>query len=102
LAPYIVIGAGGAALVAGAVLVGIAASDKNAVEHARDGATWPELEPRYNRGRTFFLVGFALMGVGLAGAAAGLTWKLWPSDQERAPSAQLRVLPLGLELSGDF
>jgi hypothetical protein len=102
LAPYIVMGAGGAALVAGAVLVGIAASDKHAVEHAKDGATWPELEPRYNRGRTFFPVGFALMGVGLAGIAAGLTWKLWPGSQERAPSAQLRVSPWGLALSGGF
>jgi hypothetical protein len=102
LAPYIVMGAGGAALVAGAVLVGIAAADKHAVEHAKEGATWPELEPRYNRGRTFFPVGFALMGVGLAGVAAGLTWKLWPAGQERAPSAQLHVSPWGLELSGGF
>jgi hypothetical protein len=95
-------GAGGAALVAGAVLVGIAAADKNAVEHAKEGATWPELEPRYNRGRTFFPVGFALMGVGLAGVAAGLTWKLWPSEQERAPSARLQLSPSGIELSGKF
>ncbi|HTU63064.1 MAG TPA: tetratricopeptide repeat protein [Polyangiales bacterium] len=102
LAPYIVMGAGGAALIAGAVLVGIAASDKSAVENADDGATWPELEPRYNRGRTFFPVGFALMGVGLAGVAAGLTWKLWPSSQERAPSARLHVSPLGVQLSGGF
>jgi hypothetical protein len=102
LAPYIVMGAGGAALIAGAVLVGIAASDKSAVENAAQGVTWPELEPRYNRGRTFFPVGFALMGVGLAGVAAGLTWKLWPSSHERAPSARLRVSPLGVELSGGF
>lgn len=102
LAPYIVMGAGGAALVAGAVLVGIAASDKHAVEHAKEGATWPELEPRYNRGRTFFPVGFALMGVGLAGVAAGLTWKLWPGEQERAPSARLQLSPSGIELSGTF
>jgi tetratricopeptide (TPR) repeat protein len=102
LAPYIVMGAGGAALIAGAVLVGIAASDKSAVENAPEGKTWPDLEPRYNRGRTFFPVGFALMGVGLAGVAAGLTWKLWPSSRERASSARLRVSPLGLELSGGF
>jgi hypothetical protein len=103
LAPYIVMGAGGAALIAGAVLVGIAASDKSAVENAPEGKSWPELEPRYNRGRTFFPVGFALMGVGLAGVAVGLTWKLWPtSSQERAPSAHLRVTPLGLDLSGRF
>lgn len=102
LAPYIVMGAGGAALIAGAVLVGIAASDKSAVENAAEGVTWPELEPRYNRGRTFFPVGFALMGVGLAGVAAGLTWKLWPSRQERTPSARLRVSPLGVELRGGF
>lgn len=102
LAPYIVMGAGGAALVAGAVLVGIAASDKRAVEHAKEGATWPELEPRYNRGRTFFPVGFALMGVGLAGVAAGLTWKLWPAERERAPSARLELSPTGIELSGKF
>jgi tetratricopeptide (TPR) repeat protein len=102
LAPYIVMGAGGAALIAGAVLVGIAASDKSAVENAAEGVTWPSLEPRYNRGRTFFPVGFALMGVGLAGVAAGLTWKLWPSSQERAASAQLRVSPLGVALSGGF
>jgi tetratricopeptide (TPR) repeat protein len=102
LAPWIVIGAGGAALIAGAVLVGIATSDKNAVENAPAGSKWPNLEPRYNRGRTFFPVGFALMGVGFAGVAAGLTWKLWPSSSERAPSAQLRVSPLGMELSGGF
>jgi len=102
LAPYIVMGAGGAALVAGAVLVGIAASDKSAVENAAEGVTWEELEPRYHRGRTFFPVGFALMGVGLAGVAAGLTWKLWPLSEERAPSARLRVSPLGVALSGGF
>lgn len=102
LAPYIVIGASGAALAVGAVLVGIAASDKYAVEHAQDGATWSELEPRYNRGRTFFPVGFALMGVGLAGVAAGLTWKLWPAEHERAPYAGLRVSGSALELAGHF
>lgn len=99
LAPYIVIAAGGAAFVAGAVFVGIAAADKDAVESAGQGVSWRELEPRYHRGRTFFPVGFALMGVGFAGAAAGLTWKLWPSQREHAG---LRVSPLGVELKGRF
>lgn len=102
LAPYVVIGAGAAALIVGSVLVGIAASDKNAVENPAGDVTWAELEPRYHRGRTFFPVGFALMGVGFAGVAAGLTWKLWPASQERAPSARLRVSPLGIELRGAF
>jgi tetratricopeptide (TPR) repeat protein len=104
LAPYIVMGAGGAALIAGAVLVGIAASDKSAVENAADDSDWqPNLEQRYNRGRTFFPVGFALMGVGLAGIAAGLTWKLWPTEHEHAPTARLQLSPLGaVSLRGIF
>lgn len=100
-ASSIVIASGVAALVAGGVLVGMAASDKYAVEHAAPGTPWSELEPRYDRGLTFFPVGFALMGVGFAGAVVGLTWKLWP-DQERDPRAQLRVSPTDVALSGQF
>lgn len=102
LAPYIVIGASGASLIVGAALVGIAASDKYAVENAAQGSTWPQLEPRYNRGRTFFPVGFALMGVGLAGVAAGLTWKLWPADRALEQRVHLRLSGAGIELSGRF
>jgi tetratricopeptide (TPR) repeat protein len=103
LAPYLVIGAGGAALIVGGVLVAIATSDKYAVEHAPKGTLWRTIESRYNRGRIFFPVGFALMGVGLAGAAVGLTWKLWPSEErDSAPRAQLRLSPTSLELSGTF
>lgn len=95
LAPYLLIGASGAAALAGGVLLAIAASDKAAVEGGTAG--WSQLESRYDRGRTFFPVGFVLAGVGLCGVAAGLTWKLWPRGPEQA---QLSLTPAGVALRG--
>jgi hypothetical protein len=74
----------------------IAAGDKSAVESGA-GSWQGDLKSRYDRARTFFPLGFTLAGVGVCGVAAGLAWKLWPSERE---AATLTLTPTGLALRG--
>ncbi|MET0386172.1 MAG: hypothetical protein ABW321_09455 [Polyangiales bacterium] len=102
IAPWIVIGASSAVAIAGGVFVGVAMADKSAVEDPGAEPVWrDDLEDRYDRARTFFPIGFVMLGVGLAGVATGVTWKLWPREHERE-HAQLRLTPGHIALSGQF
>jgi hypothetical protein len=102
LAPWLIVGASAACVVAGVVFVAVAAHDKSAVEHPHDPSGWSTgLESTYNQGRAFFPLGFALGAAGLAGVASGLAWRYWPPSAE-ASSLQVSVTPLGAAMRARF
>ena len=104
VAPWIVLGAGGAVLVVGAVLMGVASSDAARVTSAGDGASWSELRGVADGAQTMWGVGIAMLGVGIAAAGAGLVWALLPtgSSSESSASARLRLTPSSIFVEGEF
>lgn len=99
--PWIVIGVSAAVAVGGGVLLALGAADKAKVENAPQNTPWREVESAYERAPTFLNVGWALAGVGVAGLAAGLTWKLLATDDGRE-HVTLRLSPTDLKVSGHF
>jgi hypothetical protein len=91
--PWVVVGAGAAVAIVGGVFVGVAAGDKARVESPKPNATWSDLEGDYKQAKTFFPLGFTLIGVGVAGAAAGLAWKFWPTSERQTAGLKLGVAP---------
>jgi hypothetical protein len=100
IVPIVVASASGAVALAGGVLVAIGLSDKHAVEHPTTPAQWGDVESAYDRGSTLLPVGWALLGVGVAGVAVGLSWHFWPRESATAPRASLSVAPGGAVLTG--
>jgi tetratricopeptide (TPR) repeat protein len=102
VAPWIVAVAGGAALVAGAVLMGVAAGEAGRVTNAADDARWPELRGVAEGAQTLWGVGIALLGVGAGALGVGLVWGLVPSERSQPAQARLRLAPGSLLLEGEF
>ncbi len=100
-APWIVLGVGGAAAVAGAVLMGVAAGEAGRVTGAPDGARWEELEGAASGAEAMWAAGLVLLGVGGAAMVAGLVWGIAGGGEDR-PSARLRLLPGAARLEGTF
>lgn len=104
--PWILVGAGGAALVVGAVLLGLVISDVNRVEGAQDGSDWADVEGAYertlNEGRP--IAAYTLLGVGVAAIAGGLLW--WGLGRSRGAGggaqARLELGPTSVRLRGVF
>ena len=82
-APWIVVGVGGAAVVAGAVLMGVAAADVAAVEGASRGTRWETVEGAYARSEAESIAGAVLLGVGGAAALGGIVWAVTGSGGTR-------------------
>jgi hypothetical protein len=98
--PWIVLGIGGAVAVAGAILLGVAASEASRVTGATDGSRWEDLEGVASSAQAMWAAGWATLGVGLAAAAAGIGWGIAAgSGGERA---ELRIVPNGVVLAGAF
>ena len=81
IAPWIVVGVSGAVAIAGGVLLGVALNDVATVESAEPLAPWSELEKHYDRSPELSAAGIAMLSVGLAGVAAGITWHVLSSEQ---------------------
>ena len=96
--PWIVVGAGGAVLATGAILLGVAAADVASVEGADRGTPWPSVSDAYQRSEAESIAGGVLLGVGAAAVAAGIVWVATSgsSDVEVAPTAG------GLLVRGSF
>ncbi len=105
LAPAIVVvTVGGAALIAGAVLLGVGLSDASAVTNAPMGTPWSSLRGAYERAPLLEGVGGALLGVGAAAAIAGsvmLATETGSAQSEHA-SLELGVGPGSLVVRGAF
>jgi hypothetical protein len=99
-APFILIGVSGAVAIAGGVLLGVTAADIGTVEDARKGTEWADVKPAYERTPGVSIAGFSMLGLGLAGVAAGLAWQFWP--EEKAETLSLRVSPNGAAIRGEF
>ena len=103
IAPWILASVGGAVLIAGGVLLGVANLEASHVTNAARDTRWSSLEGAQHNANTFSGVGIAMLSVGAAATAAGLIWGAigitHASDQ---PSARLHLLPTGVLLEGSF
>lgn len=106
--PWIVIGAGGAAAVAGGVLLGLAVGksgdaddaerDSNRAFDAGDVATGNRQGKASvdlsNDAQTYGTAGYVVGGIGLAAVGAGLWWWLSGRDTAEAPAESTTFVPL--------
>ncbi|MDP3500441.1 MAG: hypothetical protein Q8S33_08915 [Myxococcales bacterium] len=95
---WVVVGVGGALVIAGGVFQGLAVSHFNQL----DQLATPVLEPAALRdqGKLEQTVGLSLLGGGAACLAAGLLWAVLGGSSEVAPSAWLTTEAQGLAVSG--
>lgn len=109
VAPWIVVGVGGAAVIAGVVLYAVGNGDVTTASNACPSRqNCPQsVADQGNNGRTLETVGVVVGAVGLAGVAGGLIWHfLEPTSPSGASGAALTpaVAPgyAGLSLGGKF
>jgi hypothetical protein len=89
---WILVGVGGASIVAGAVLLGLAVADVAAVENPGPGTYWSAVDDAYGRSEGESIAGVVLLGVGGAAAIAGLVWVLLPNEPAQG-AAHLEIVP---------
>jgi tetratricopeptide (TPR) repeat protein len=94
--PWIAIGAGGAAAIAGAVLLAVGLSDVSAVEDAPMDAAWSDYQSRHDRAPVFTGIGFALLAVGVAGAAVGVVLLVVGGGEEEGTTVSLGPGSIGV------
>jgi hypothetical protein len=110
IAPWIVVGVGGAALVTGAILVPIGAGKVSDAEKQCPSRTncSSTVTSEGNSGRTLQSVGFIVGGVGLAAVIGGLIWHFVEPTGPSQPSTGTFVSPAvgpgyaGLAAGGAF
>ena len=98
--PWITIGVGGAAVVAGAVLVGLGQRDQKSVESAVPGSSYSTVEEMADRGPRRTKAGIALMAVGGVGVLGGAIWQLTGGHEEAVP--EVSIGPTGISVKGTF
>lgn len=88
VAPWILVGAGGAVVALGAVFVGLGYKDAGSVEDAPAGSDWSSVSGAYDRAPRRQGIGFALVGVGVAAAVTGIVLAVTggSDDEESADS----------------
>ncbi len=96
-APWIVVGIGAAATVAGVVMFAVGAGDISSANTAcggkHDGCA-PNVASKGNTGITLEAVGITAGGVGLAAVAGGLIWHFAEGSSENPPSTGVVVRPV--------
>jgi tetratricopeptide (TPR) repeat protein len=101
--PWIIVGVGGALAIAGAVLMGVGASDASRVTGATHTDHWSDLMGAANDANTLWGVGIGLLITGVVAVGAGVVWAVvGGGGSSDSPSARLRLLPGGLSLEGAF
>jgi len=98
--PWITIGVGSAALVTGAVFVGLGQRDQKKVENAPAGSSYSLVHEMADRGPKRSKAGVALMAVGGAGIIGGLIWQLTGGHEEAIP--EVGIGPTGITVKGTF
>lgn len=83
LAPWLVIGGTAAVAITGGVLLGVGKSDASSVENAPQGTAFSDVSGAADRAPVLMTTGTILIGVGVAGAAAGVWWLLSSDDGGR-------------------
>jgi tetratricopeptide (TPR) repeat protein len=94
--PWITIGAGAAAAVGGAVMMGLGASKAKEVTDAPKGSRWSELEDTGNTAKLFWGVGIGAAAVGLAAVGAGAAWALATSREDKQGTDSALALRVGM------
>ena len=119
VAPWLVVGSGGALVVVGAVVLGIGGGKVSDAELRCPDRKCPPDDPQAaqvqddgNTGRSMQGVGGTLVGIGAAAIAGGVVWYLLsappPADAEATPASGARLQPWvgpnggGLGLTGTF
>lgn len=97
VAPWLVIGVSGAVAIAGGLLLAGAMSDIDELEDPDADSEWSQVESTYDSTAARSGVGIALLSLGLAGVAAGVTWTLWPDEHEH--HVKVGIGPLGLRVA---
>jgi hypothetical protein len=100
LGPWLLVGISGTVAVAGGVMLGVAAANKDRVENADGDAVWSDYAGSYETGNALFPIGSVMLGVGLAGVAAGLGWRFMISPETPQSGAALQVSPCCVRISG--
>ena len=98
--PWLVTGIAGAVTIGGGVLLVLAMNDISMVDDAEKGTPFSKLESAYDGAPIKSAVGFALLGVGAAGIAAGLIWA-FGTDQEKS-RVEVALRPDRIVLQGRF
>jgi tetratricopeptide (TPR) repeat protein len=96
LGPALMIGAGAAVAVAGAVMLGLGLSDREAVESPAAGAdSWrDDVAHRYDRGEPLLNTGLVALPLGVVAAVAGTVWQMKIAhrrDDDSSDGAQVEV-----------
>ncbi len=105
-APWVVLGAGGAAAAAGVVLVVIGELDAACVSEPSGCVTdpsqprWAEVSDAYGRAEALRIAGWVSIGVGAAAIVAGLTWGI--ASVSVSEDTALRFGPGGVSYAGVF
>jgi tetratricopeptide (TPR) repeat protein len=97
--PIVLVAGGGAIAIAGAVLLGLAASEDGMVQSAMMGTRWEDVRSHHESAETFAIAGGVAVGVGVAVAVGGAVWIATSGSNE---SVSVAVGPGGVRLSGSF
>lgn len=108
VAPWIVAIGGGVAAITGGIFVGLAAADQACVSDPSgcvqdpENPTWAEVSAGHERAPTYQVVGWTLIGVGAAAAAAGVIWMIVASPDAESEEVSAHLTPMGMQLRGRF
>lgn len=102
VAPWIVLGIGGAAAVTGAVLLGLGYADIARVSDVPDGTDYATVRGADQEAPVLTGVGWALLGAGAAVAVGCIIWGVAASGHGSSETVALRVGPSSLVLMGSF
>ena len=107
--PWIMIGAGAAGVITGAVLMGVGMSKAQEVADAPAGSRWVKLEDTADTANLFWGMGIATSAVGLVAVGGGIAWAIAGSNAgsnegERSPRRRvsLRVGIGSVAIGGAF
>jgi hypothetical protein len=98
IAPWILAGVSGAVAAGGGVLLGVALNDVHTVEKSKPTTDWSSVEGKYDRSPALSAIGITMIGVGVAGVAAGLTWHFLEAREPE--EIALEASPLGVRVRG--
>ncbi len=82
IAPWLLIGGGGAVAVAGLVLTLVGNGQIADVEDAERGSMWSSVEGKADSGPTLATTGVVMLTLGVASAAVGVVWMLSASGED--------------------
>lgn len=98
--PWITIGVSGAAVVTGAVLLGLGQRDQKHVEGAPPGSSYSMVQEMAERGPRLSKAGIGMLSVGGAGVLGGVIWQLTGGHDEEIP--EVSIGPTGVSVKGTF